>query len=162
MVKTKWQEMVVRKLDEAGMHHLVLKMLQRPTVSGIRLSNRGVVTQVLTGVHNRAAMADWEQEETTKALKMAKQVVELMENDDHHASQSAATSNEKGDWRSHPAVVALPTALAAVTAEQHGGDRDYLKKMVNRLVAAISQTDYMVSLPQLFNTFKTVQHSSPS
>lgn len=154
-VKTKWQEMVVRKLNEAGMHHLVLKMLQRPKLSGVRLSNRGVVTEVMTGVHNRAAMADWEQEETMKALKMAKQIVELMENDEHHANQSTATVNEKGDWRGHPVVVALPTALAAVAAEKYGGDKDHVKKMANRLVAAIKQTDYMVSL-MFSRTQKTV------
>ncbi|USP72770.1 hypothetical protein yc1106_00044 [Curvularia clavata] len=148
-VKTKWQEMVVRKLNEAGMYHLVLKMLQRPKASGVRLSNRGVVTEVLTGVHHRAAMADWEQEETTKALKMAKQIAELMENDEHHASQSAATANEKGDWRGHPVVVALPTALAATVAEKYGGAKDYVKKMANRLVAAIKQTNYMTSLDVL-------------
>lgn len=145
--RPQWQEMVIRKLALADMHHLILKALQRPKATGIRLSNRGVLTQVLKSVHNRAALADWEQEETKKALKMAKQVVELMEHDDHCGNKPMTTTEKDGDWRGHPAVIALPTELAAVVAEKYGGDQDEAKKMVTRLVAAIKQTDYAVSFP---------------
>lgn len=159
--RPQWQEMVIRKLALADMHHLILKALQRPKATGIRLSNRGVLTQVLKSVHNRAALADWEQEETKKALKMAKQVVELMEHDDHCGNKPMTTTEKDGDWRGHPAVIALPTELAAVVAEKYGGDQDEAKKMVTRLVAAIKQTDYAASLNALVESSSKTSAAFP-
>jgi hypothetical protein len=143
--RPEWQEMVVRKLNLAGMHHLILKALQRSKATGISLSNRGVLEQVMRALHNKASVADWEQEETMKALKMAKQVVELMENEEHFSSRPQITPTLRGDWRSQPVVIALPTELAAVVAEKYNGDKEQVKKLANRLVAAIKQTQYMVS-----------------
>ncbi|KNG45997.1 hypothetical protein DDE82_007290 [Stemphylium lycopersici] len=145
-VKGQWQEMVVRKLNLAGMQHLVLKALQRPTATGLRLSNWGLLSQVLRTVHDKAALAGWEEEETTKALRMAKQVVELMESEEHCGRTFANPKPNQGDWRGHPVVIALPTEMAAVLAEKYGGDKEEVKKMANRLVTAIKQRDYMASL----------------
>ncbi|EUC47014.1 hypothetical protein COCMIDRAFT_35449 [Bipolaris oryzae ATCC 44560] len=144
--KAQWQEMIIRKLALADMHHLILKALQRPKATEIRLSNRGVLTQVLRGVHSRAAIVDWDQEETTKALKMAKQVVELMEHKDHCGNKPATMTEKDGDWRGHPVVIALPTELAAVVAEKYRGDKEEVKRLATRLVAAIKQTDFVTSL----------------
>ncbi|KAG9193651.1 hypothetical protein G6011_03686 [Alternaria panax] len=147
-----WQEMVIRKLDEADMHHLVLKILQRPKATGVRLSNLGVLRQVLRGVHDKAALSDWAEEETTKMYKQAKQIVELMENEEHHKVQKPPFKKREevaaieGDWRGKPSVVALPTELAAMLAEKHGGDKEEVKKLSNRLVNALKQSGYATSL----------------
>ena len=146
-VKWEWQQMVMRALGNAGRQNLIIKALQRPKASGIRLYNWGVLLQVLRAVHDQAVMVDWQQEETMKALKMANQVVELMENK-LHCEGDWVPKTDVGDWRGHPAVVALPTEMTAVIAEKYGGDKEAVQKMANRLVAAIEQIDYMVSFSQ--------------
>jgi hypothetical protein len=127
--------LVVRKLNEAGMQHLVLKALQRPKATGLRMSEPAVLGGVLRGVHDMGAAADWGKDETAKALRFSKQVVELLEDSEHHAAQ---------DFRGRPAVVALPAELAAVMAERHGGDVEAVKIYAGRLVAALKQADYDV------------------
>ncbi|KAI8933381.1 hypothetical protein NX059_009995 [Plenodomus lindquistii] len=136
--KPQWQELVVRQLGDAGMQHLVLKALQRVKATGLRLTDHDVVAQVLKCIHDKAAKANWDQEETTKALRMAKQVTELMEDKEHHGAQPDT------DHRRDPVVIALPTELAAVLAQKHGGDKAEVKKLANRLVAALKQSKYLV------------------
>lgn len=161
LVKGQWQEMVVRRLNMAGMQHLVLKALQRPTATGLRLSNWGLLSQVLRTVHDKAAQANWEEEETTKALRMAKQVVELMESEEHCGRTFANPRPGQGDWRGHPVVIALPTEMAAVLAEKYGGDKEEVKKLANRLVTAIKQRDYMVCPSRLFELHEQKLTSIP-
>jgi hypothetical protein len=145
-VKQNRQEMVVRQLNLHGMQHLVLKALQRPKATGVRLSSWGVLVQVLRSVHDKAALADWEKDETIKALRLAKQVVELMDDEEHCGGQPRGEMKSEGDFRGKPVVVALPTELAAVLAEKHAGDKEEVKKMANRLVNALKQDDYMVRM----------------
>jgi hypothetical protein len=148
-VRAQWQEMVVRQLNLAGMQHLVLKALQRPKASSIRLSNLGVLRQVLRTVHDKAALADWAQEDTHKSFKLAKQVVELMEDEEHCGSQKRRVKkgeSSEGDWRGRPSVVALPTEMAAVLAEKYGGDKEEVKKLCNRLINALKQSEYLTAL----------------
>ncbi|KAI4952827.1 hypothetical protein J4E91_003301 [Alternaria rosae] len=144
-----WQELVVRKLNLAGMQHLVLKALQRAKQTGIKLSNYGVLRQVLRTVHDKAAMADWAQDDTIKAHKLAKQVVELMEDGEHCGGKRPHVAMDKfaeGDYRGRPSVVALPTEMAAGLADKYGGDKEEVKKLSNRLVHALQQSGYMTSL----------------
>lgn len=149
-VEIAWQELVVRRLNLADMHHLVLKMLQRSKATGVKLSNLGVLRQVLRSVHDKAALSDWAEEETAKMYKQAKQIVELMDNEEHHKVQKRKHQSHQGDWRGRPSVVALPTELAAVLAERHGGDKEQVKKLSNRLVNALKQSDYTVCLQKSF------------
>jgi hypothetical protein len=164
VVKKAWQEMVVRHLNMSGMQHLVLKALQRPKATGLRLSNWGVLVQVIRSVHDKAALADWVKEETNKALRLAKQVVELMDDEAHCGAPSRGEMKSEGDYRGKPVVVALPTELAAVLAEKHGGDKEEVKKMAGRLVNALQQDDYMVysQKPRLGCTIANTSHRLPS
>ncbi|RYN67958.1 hypothetical protein AA0118_g1762 [Alternaria tenuissima] len=141
-VEIAWQELVVRSLNLADMHHLILKMLQRSKATGVKLTELGVLRQVLRSVHDKAALSDWAEEETAKMYKQAKQIVELMDNEEHHKVQKREDQPYQGDWRGRPSVVALPTELAAVLAERHGGDKEQVKKLSNRLVNALKQSDY--------------------
>lgn len=147
VVKPQWQDLVVRKLIENGHHNLVLKALQRVKATGLRLSNQQVTTRVLKGAHDRAAKSDWEKEETVKALRFARQIVELMEDEEHHARSSKSTTSAQGDWRSKPFVIAVPTELAAVIAQKHNGDVEVVKTLANRLVNALKQ-DNVLAPPQ--------------
>ena len=110
-----------------------------------------VTCQVLRGLHEKAAGSGWDKDETAKALKMAKQVVELMEHELH-----CGHGTPQSDFRGRPEVIALPTELAAVMAERHGGDIEEVKTMCRRLVAALEQSDYMVcSLSSLTKRART-------
>lgn len=145
-MKPHWHEMVVRRLNLAGMQHLVFKALQRVKATGLRLSDHGLLMQVLRGLHDKAALADWQQEETTKALRMARQVTELMEDEEHHGGRTREATFSNMDHRRDPILIALPTELAAVLAQRHGGDVDQVKKLANRLVTALKQSDYATQL----------------
>jgi hypothetical protein len=134
------QELVVRKLNAAGMQHLVLKALQRPKATGLRMHDYRLLLQVLRGVHDMAALSDWEKDETAKALRFAKQIVELLE-DSEHCGRAAA----EHDFRGRPSVIAVPTEMAAVLADRYGGDVEEVKKYAGRLVAALKQDDYNVN-----------------
>ncbi|KAF1925008.1 uncharacterized protein M421DRAFT_70992 [Didymella exigua CBS 183.55] len=141
-VKPQWQELVVRKLNENGHQNIVLKALQRVKATGVRLSNYSVAFRTLKGAHDRAADSDWEMEETVKALRYARQVVELMEEEEHHAVSSLKGVKQfPTDWRSAPFVIAIPTELAAIVAQKHEGDVEVVKNLANRLVNALKQNN---------------------
>ncbi|RMZ68240.1 hypothetical protein GMOD_00004453 [Pyrenophora seminiperda CCB06] len=181
-VEAGWQltprtkESIIRKMNNAGMHHIILKGLQRVKESGLSLRYWVVTRQVLRGLHDKAAKSGWDKDETAKAMKMAKQVVELMESSEHHGHIDVKSSSDKEetsraserkepskpstgderpsgwngmDYRSDPEVIALPTELAAVMAERHGGDVEEVKTMCGRLVAAMEQGKYMETLDNL-------------
>jgi hypothetical protein len=147
-LKNDLREKAVRKLNSAGYQNLVLKALQRPQATGLRLRNFSLLVQVLRGLHDKAVMADWDQDETQKALKIARQVVELMDDQDHCGGAKSGDLLSNGDWRGKPVVIALPTELAAVLAARYNGDKEEVKKLTSRLVNALKQDDYMVCLPQ--------------
>jgi hypothetical protein len=139
-LSTDKQAMVVRRLNIEGMHHIILKALQRVKATGLRMREWRVLLQVLRAPYDKAALADWDEEETTKALRFAKQVAELLEDEEHCGGQVA-----EHDFRGKPAVIAVPTALAAVLAHKHSGDVQEVKTLAGRLVAALKQDDYTVS-----------------
>jgi hypothetical protein len=143
-VKPKWKELVVRKLNDNGMYYLVLKALQRAKSTTVRLSDFGVLLQVLRGVRDMAASADWAEEETVKAQRLAKLVVELMEDEIHHETRKRDDKVVEGDWRSEPVVIALRTELAATLSDRYGGDVEEVRKLANRLVNALKQGNYTV------------------
>jgi hypothetical protein len=141
------QAAVVRHLGLNDMNHLVLKALQRAKATGLRMRDWTVMSQVLRAIYDKAALADWDQEETTKALRFARQVVELLENEEHQGGRAKDDALRQPDLRGDPAVIAVPTALAAVLALRHNGDIDEVKTLAGRLMAALQQHDYHVSTP---------------
>ena len=150
-LKPQWQELVVRKLNENGHHSIVLKALQRVKATGLRLSNYPVAVSVLKGAHERAADSDWDKDETVKALRYARQVVELMEEEEHN-TVSSIKGARKGptDWRGAPFIVAVPTELAAIVAQKHDGDVELVKNLANRLVNVLKQKNTAAPLRQSF------------
>ncbi|KZM19114.1 uncharacterized protein EKO05_0010193 [Ascochyta rabiei] len=148
-IKPQWQDLVVRKLNENGHHALVLKALQRVKATGLHLSNYSVTKRALKGAHDRAANAGWAKAETAKALRYARQIVELMEEEEHHAVSSRGKMAVENDWRSKPYVIAAPTELAAVAAQRHGGDVEIVKTLANRLVSALKQDNFTESVDRI-------------
>lgn len=139
-LKLRHKQLVVRKLNEAGMQHLVLKALQRPGATGLRLRQPELVLEVLRGVHDKAALADWDKAALTKALSMAEQIVEMMEDKEHLARP---TVEGEADCRGSPAVIAAPLELAAELAYRHDGDVGKVRKLAGRLMVALGQHKFV-------------------
>ncbi|KAH7079461.1 hypothetical protein FB567DRAFT_122708 [Paraphoma chrysanthemicola] len=152
-VKTDRKEMVIRYLNANGMQHLVLKALQRPKATGLSMREGRVLLAVLRGIHDMAALADWDEEQTSKALRWAKQVAELLEEEDHHATQSRGELVSEKDLRGKPAVVAVPTEMAAVLADRYGGSVEDVKVFAGRLVSALKQDNYSSSLDKITESY---------
>ncbi|PVI04378.1 hypothetical protein DM02DRAFT_611631 [Periconia macrospinosa] len=136
-LKPHWQSKAVRVLSDAGMQHLVLKMLQRAKVTGISLNKWAIVVSTLDAMRKKAVQGDWEKEELEKALKLMEQVVELMDGDEHLGKKRGLE-----DHRTHPAVIAAPMELAAELAYRHEGDTVKVKKYAGRLMTGLQQRDF--------------------
>lgn len=93
-----------------------------------------------------AAEYGWELEATKRAYRMAKQVVELMDHEEHHRSVKLENGEVEDDWRSQPNVIALPTEMAAVLADKYDGDPATVAIFAKRLMAALEQNNYSVRL----------------
>lgn len=156
-LRPQWHEMIVRRMNQAGQQHLVLKALQRADKTGLKLVTEGVVSAVFKGLHDKAATSSWEKAETEKALSFAEQIVELMEAKEHMGGQRKHRQVE--DYRTSPHVICVPAGLAAVRAKKHadGDDKDgKVKKYAGRLMNAISQNNFnTVSLPITISLNKT-------
>jgi hypothetical protein len=145
------QAMVIRKLFQNGQENLVLKALQRPKATGLRMRDWRPLFQILRGAFDKPALADWEQIETENALRLAKQIVELLEDEEHCGAYPIGEEVSKHDFRGRPGVIAVPTGLAAALALRHEGDVEEVKKLAGRLVVAMKQHDpYNVSAPNKF------------
>ena len=139
-VRPDWYDMVVRNLLEHGHSSIVLRALQRVKATGLRLDNYLVTFRLLRDCHDRAVRSDWDAEETKLALRYAQHVVELMEQEEHHAAPPRkAAEAVQPDWRSKPFVIAAPLELTAVLAQKHSGNVDAVKTLANRLVHALKQ-----------------------
>jgi hypothetical protein len=152
-ISTDKKALVVRRLNIQGMHHILLKALQRVKATGLRMREWSILKQVLRAPYDKAALADWDEEETAKALRFAKQVSELLEDEEHCGWQ-----DNEHDFRGKPAVIAVPTALAARLAHHHSsGDLEEVKTLAGRLMAAMKQEDnYKVSTPLPYPTFNPI------
>jgi hypothetical protein len=107
--------------------------------------------RVLKGAHERAADSDLDKDETVKALRYARQVVELMEEEEHYAVSSIKGA-KKGptDWRGAPYAVTVPTELGAIVAQKLEGDVELVKNLANRLVNVLKQDNTTAPLRQSF------------
>ncbi|KAF2269382.1 hypothetical protein CC78DRAFT_529171 [Lojkania enalia] len=149
-LKPQWQKKIVRSLNQAGMQHLVLKALQQPRETGLRLRDPTVAHHVFRGIHEKAAGAGWAEEETKKALSLAEQVIELLEDKEHLGGAQPVP----GDLRSSPFVIAIPLEMAAVRAKKHTAGQDADRKVAkyaSRLMNSLHQDNFLSStLPQEF------------
>ncbi|KAF2465173.1 uncharacterized protein BDR25DRAFT_306820 [Lindgomyces ingoldianus] len=137
-----WMQKVVRRLNQAGMQHLVLKALQRASATGMSLEDPAIAHFVMMGIHDKAASSNWEKEETKKALSMAEQVVELMERKEHLGRNDVLP----GDLRSSPFVIAIPLEMAAVRVKKYteGQDKDgKVARYALKIMIALEQDDWV-------------------
>ena len=133
------QTMAVRLLSQAGMQHLVLKLAQRAKATGLHLRSLKLIAMVMRSVRDRAWHAGWAKDDLKKALSMAEQLVEIMDNDEH---MGHPTTPEQ-DYRTHPAVVAVPLEMAAELSYRHDADPAKVKRYASRLMNALKQHDFL-------------------
>lgn len=149
--KTRHLLKFIRRANEAGMQHIVLRALQQVKTTGLSLKSPEVLEAVLIGIHNMASRSGWEAGSTKKALGFAEQVMELMEKPEHLGTSFA----KFGDPRASPLVIAVPLELAAARAAKHldGKDKDGKVKMYAvRLMASFKQDNFLkASLPGLLS-----------
>lgn len=136
-IEDKRYEMVVRKLGEAGMQHLVLKAVQRSSDTGLRLRKEGVTLTVFKTFHDKALRSGWKA--TKSALSMAEQVTELM-NDKEHLGRQAPL---RGDLRASPFVMAVPLELAAIRAKANPEEKEKAAVLALRMMKAVHQDDFL-------------------
>lgn len=131
------QTMVVRHLAQAGLQHQILKLVQRANATGLHLRNFGLVLMILRSVRDKAWQAGWAKDDLKKALSLAEQLVELMENKEH------LPAARQEDYRTHPAVVAVPLEMAAELSYRHEADSAKVKRYASRLMNALKQRDFL-------------------
>lgn len=154
-LNSRMQTMVVRHLDQAGMQHLILKVLQRADATGVRLRHLDLILMVMRSVRDRAWQNDWDKDELKKALRMAEQVVELMDNAEHLGKPAA----DQPDYRTHPAVVAVPLEMAAELAYRYDAAEDAVKKYAPRFMNALKQHEFMAVSLFLLSSSQPYPHS---
>jgi hypothetical protein len=141
-MKTQWKEFIVRRMNMAGQHHLILKAAQKASSTGLRLSDVAIARAIFQSVHSKALESEWDPKETKKALNLAERFVELLEDDQHLGKKDVVL----GDIRASPYTIAIPLALAAVRAKRHTDGQDTDGKVAlyaSRFMNATQQKDFV-------------------
>jgi hypothetical protein len=110
-LKFNLQEMVIRKLCEAGHEAIVLRLLHESQKSMLSLRSQGIRSCVITGVHQMAVSSGWEENVVKTGLNYAEQIIELLERECQGRNERLQGNN---DPRRDPVVIALALELAAV------------------------------------------------
>ncbi|KAK3679888.1 hypothetical protein LTR78_000264 [Recurvomyces mirabilis] len=112
---------VVRKAGLRGRMGTILVCLQQVESTGLSLKSEEVMREVLIGIREHAARAEWNAEAVTKARKWAVEVASLLERSEHGSGKVGAGTK---DARRRPQVLGLFLELAAVDAFKHKGGQD--------------------------------------
>ncbi|KAF2702791.1 hypothetical protein K504DRAFT_474378 [Pleomassaria siparia CBS 279.74] len=156
LFKPSWKEMIVNKLADAGQYQLMFRTAQRAAVTGLRLDNPSLIKTVFATLEWRALNSNWDAQETKKALILAEQFTELLEDDEHMGRKVTVTT---GDVRASPFTIALLLELAAARAKKHTGGNDVDGKVARystRLLQATKQDEFLTAtLPDMIKVVTT-------
>lgn len=126
---------VTMKLGQKGQQHVILDCARRGEKTGFDLSDYELVRQVLWFFHSKAAVAEFDQDETKKALAWSEQIFELMQLPENCGK---GIKGDQLDPRTQPLTVGVLLELAAVKAAkfQDGKDVDgKVEKYAKQLLA---------------------------
>ena len=141
-MKTQWKQFIVRRMSIAGQHHLILKAVQKASDTGLRLSDVALANTVFQTIHWKALESEWNPKETKKALDLAEELVELLEDDRHLGKKDVSI----GDIRASPYTIAIPLEMAAVRAKRHTDVQDTDGKVslyASRFMQATQQDEFL-------------------
>ncbi|KAK4978404.1 hypothetical protein LTR66_010606 [Elasticomyces elasticus] len=136
VVKADYMERLVRKANEAGMQHVILRCLQQADKTGLTLRDPRVLEQVLHGLRERAQSGEWAEESVLHAIKQADEVARLLEHEEHGTGRKLS----QDDPRTSPTVIGVFLELAAVRAWKHTDKKDEdgtVEKYAERLLAVM-------------------------
>lgn len=128
-------EKIIRKAGEADALGIIIECAKQSDRTGLHLNHIGVVRRLFSSIHRNALLADFEEQATRKALRLANQTLTLMEAPEH------AVREVERDPKRQPAVIGVLLGLSAVRAVNHcgGSDADGLvRKYAERLLATWS------------------------
>ncbi|KAI9047388.1 hypothetical protein LZ554_008834 [Drepanopeziza brunnea f. sp. 'monogermtubi'] len=113
---------VVGKAGKAGRQDTVLECLRRAEFTGLTLQHLEMPTQVLYWMAQKAVAADWDAQETKKALAWAEMVRDMMEEPKHKVMPKRDIPKYLDASKDQPEVPGILLQLAAVRATQIGKD----------------------------------------
>ncbi|EKD14710.1 hypothetical protein MBM_06921 [Drepanopeziza brunnea f. sp. 'multigermtubi' MB_m1] len=113
---------VVGKAGKAGRQDTVLECLRRAEFTGLTLQHLEMAIQVLYWMAQKAVAADWDAQETKKALAWAEMVRDMMEEPKHKVMPKRDIPEYFGTSKDQPEVPGILLQLAAVRATQTGKD----------------------------------------
>jgi hypothetical protein len=139
-LKPQYWEKLVRKAGQASQQHTILECARRASRTGFVLKDLNLVREVMWWIQHKALSAGWSARSTKKALAMAEQIADLLEDEKHCGGTFISAS----DPRARPEVVGVLLQLAAAHAKLSSGkDEDgkveiYAKRLLGTLARKVN------------------------
>ncbi len=118
----------MRKANENGRQGTVMQCIRRSEATGFALNDLRIVREVMWGARQRAQLAGWDEEGTSKGLAQAVQVMDLLDNPKYGSTRDAVSGV---DFKMLPEIVGVVLELAAAKAVRYNDGKD-----VDSMVAA--------------------------
>jgi hypothetical protein len=119
-LKPRYWEKLVRKAGQADQQNTILECARRASRTGFVLKDLNLVREVMWWTQYKALSAGWTAQSTKKALTMAEQIADLLEDKKHCGGTFLSASNP----RARPEVVGVLLQLAAAHAKLSNGKDD--------------------------------------
>ncbi len=141
-----YMEKFVRRANEQGKTGIIIRCAEMVKKTGLTLADPAVTTELMLGIHMRAAKAGFKGEETEKALQWAQEVALLMERPEH-CGGNVWMIHER-DMRKDLTVLAVMLELRAARADRpEEADITFgvVTKTASKVMALWPQQDLHVS-----------------
>lgn len=135
-----FHEKIIRKAVQAGQLGVVVRCLNRSTLTGITLKNDNVLNSVLWGLHEYAQTDDWDEARIRKAIRYGNEIAQMLESQEHGSGRKIA----ENDPRTRPATIAVYLELSAVLAQKYQGANDVdgtVARYAQRLLACANDAN---------------------
>lgn len=134
---------IVRNAYLVGQDQILMKCMEQPDKTGLSLRRAGVLSEVMLGLHLRAAQADFEGPEMVKIVRRAELLVRMLE--DQFGEVSKLGEDEVDD-RTSPLVLAVLLELTAEKALHAQAGVDLNDQVANYALKLLHLTE-KVQLP---------------
>lgn len=116
-LKPQYWEKLVRKAGQAGQQHIILECARRASRTGFVLKDLNLVREVMWWIQHKTLSTGWTAQSTKRALSMAEQIADLLEEEKHCGGSFLSGS----DPRARPEVVGVLLQLVAAHAKLSSG-----------------------------------------
>lgn len=140
-----FMERFVRRANEQEMTGIIIRCAEMVKKTGVVLSDPGVTTELMLGIHFKAVKAGFQGEEMKKALHLAQEVAVLLEKPEHCGGKVWKVGEK--DMRKDIAVLGIMLELRAAQAAEELGDLIFgtVPKAAARVMAKWPQEDLTIS-----------------